>query len=83
MTCSFWVNSMVHTLTELHKAVIPVIILVSLCDYVFLCGGCSIIALISPVCPLMDEDQRSVRASRWEALAVGKPGSSSGGQGPD
>ena len=85
MTCSFWatLHSMVHTLTESRKAVIPVIILVSFCDSVFLHGSCAIIVLPSPVCPLMDEDQRSVWASRWEALALGKTGSCSGGQDPD
>ena len=72
-----------HSLTELHKAVIPVVILVSFCDHVSLCGGCSIIVLASSVCPLMDEDQRPVQASRWEALAVGKTGSCSGEQGLD
>ena len=77
------VLGMDHSLTELHKAVIPVVILVSFCDHVSLCGGCSIIVLASSVCPLMDEDQRPVQASRWEALAVGKTGSCSGEQGLD
>ena len=33
------------------------------------------------VCPLMDKDKRLMGASWWEALAVGKTGSCSGGQG--
>ena len=33
------------------------------------------------VCPLIDEDKRLVQASWWEGLAVGEPGSCSGGQG--
>ena len=45
-------NSMAHSFTELHKAVIHVIILVSFyaCDF-------------HSVCPLMDEDKRLVEAS--------------------
>ena len=45
-------NGMAHSFTELHKAVIHVVILVHFYDCDFY-----------SVCPLMDEDKRLVEAS--------------------
>ena len=44
---------MAHSLIELHKAVIPVIILVSFCDCGFHSGGCGVVILAASVCPLV------------------------------
>ena len=59
---------MVHSFTELGKAVIHVISLVVFYD----CGSHS-------VCPLMDKDKRLVETSWWKGLVVGESGSCSDG----
>ena len=56
--------------TELDKAVVHVIRLVSFCD----CGFHS-------VCPLMEKDKRLMEASGWERLTEGETGSCSDGWG--
>ena len=55
---------MAHSFTELYKAVIHVIILVSFSVIViFRSGGCGMVVLASSVCPLKDEDKRLLEAS--------------------
>ena len=44
-------------------------------------SAAGIVILVSFVCPLVDGDKRLMQASWWKGLAVGKPGSCSGGQG--
>ena len=63
MTCLSWLalHSMPHSLTELDKAVIHVLRLISFMWLWF-----------SSVSPHMDEYNRLVEASWWEELAVGK-----------
>ena len=65
MTRPSWValHGMAHSFTELDKAVVHVIRLVS-----FLCG-------FQSVCPLMEKDKRLTEASCWERLTEGKTGS--------
>ena len=78
VTHSSWValHGMAYSFTELHKAVVHAIILVS-----FLFGDHGVVVLASSIFPLTGEDKRLVQASWWEGLAVGKTGSSSGGHG--
>ena len=81
MTHLSWValHGMAHSFSELHKAVIHVSL--AFCGCGFHSGGHKTEALISSVCPLMDEDKRFVQASWWEGLTVGKAGSCFSGQG--
>ena len=65
MTSPSWValRGMAHSFTELYKAVIHVISLVSFSVIViFWSGGCGMVVLASSVCPLKDEDKRLVQA---------------------
>ena len=61
---------MAHSFTELDKAVVHVLRLVSFCDCDF-----------QSVCPLMEKDKRLVEASCWERLTEGETGSCSDGWG--
>ena len=65
MTHPSWValHGMVHSFTELHKAMIHMIIWLFFCD----CGFHSLSLLV-------DEDNEFVQVSWWEGLAVGKLG---------
>ena len=82
MTCPSCValHSMTDNVIELQKAVIHVIILASFLWLWFSFWGSGITVLSFSVCLLMDEDKRLVQAFWWDRLAVGKPGSYSGGQ---
>ena len=65
VTHLFWavLHGMAHSFTELHKALIHVIILISFLWLGFSSGCCGITVLVSSVCILMDEDKRLVQAS--------------------
>ena len=71
MTRLSWValHGMARSVSELDKAVVQVITLISflwLWFYSF--------------CPLRDKDKRLMEASRWERMTVGETGSFSDGQ---
>ena len=82
MTCPSCValHSMTDNVIEFQKAVIHVIILVSFLWLWFSFWGSGITVLSFSVCLPMDENKRLVQAFWWDRLAVGKPGSYSGGQ---
>ena len=65
MTCPSWMarHSMAHSFTELDKAVVHVISLISFLWLWF-----------SSVCPLMDKDKKLMETSWWERLTKGKLG---------
>ena len=71
MTCPSWMarHSMAHSFTELDKAVVHVISLISFLWLWF-----------SFCLPLRDKDRRFMEASWWERLTVGETGSCSDGQ---
>ena len=64
--------SMLWSFTELHKAMIHVIILVGFLWLWF--SFCEIKVLMPSVCPLMDASERLLQTSQWEGLAIGKTG---------
>ena len=62
---------MAHSLIELHKAVIPVIILVSFCDCGFHSGGCGVVILAASVCPLVRGLCKLPDGRDWQWIELG------------